>query len=578
MSLTAAMNIGRSALAASQLGIQVAGNNMANAATPGYSRQIGRLIPLRGDRSIQGITIGSGVLMRSVLRQVDDGLESRLRAAVADQGYSNVQSQILSQVEDALGELGENDLSSQLSSFFRAWSERANQAGSSSSVIQQGDQLAAFMRRLRGDLTDQRRQIDDQLSAGVEQANQLLTTIASLNRQIGESEVAGNVANTLRDQRDQAVRELSGLMDVTVVQRGQQGVDILAGSTPVILGSQARLLAVKRETVGGESRVNIVSGNNESRLDITSGMLGGLLENRSASIDATVDRLDSLTAQLIFEVNRLHSTGARADGLRSATGTLTLPAADRSRALNDPANSSFASLPFQAVNGGFLVNVRQEATGAMQTVRINVDLDGVTNAGTPGFADDSSAEDIRVQLAAVPGLSATFTADGRLQVTAQDGFDFSFSDDSSSALAVLGVNAYFTGSDAGSIAVRGDLAADSSLLTAGRIVNGQFVENGTALELAGLQTKALNALGGMTISDSWRDGVHRVGAQAAAAVSTADAASLVRDNLDAQRAGVSGVSIDEEAINLMDFQRQYQAAARLISVAEQMAQTLMELV
>lgn len=578
MSLSAAFNIGRSALAASQLGIQVAGNNMANAATPGYSRQIGRLVPMRGDRSIAGITIGAGVLMRSVMRQVDAGLESRLLGSSADAAYANAQSGILSRVEDALGELGDNDLSSQVGAFFTAWSERANQSRSAASVVQQGDQLAGFMRRLRSDLADQRGQADAQLSAGVDRANELLTVIAEMNRQVSESEVAGNVANTLRDQRDQAIRELSELMDVTVVQRGQQGVDVLAGSTPVVLGSQARLLRVRSEVVNGESRISVVSGENESRLDISSGLMGSLLDNRSGAIDATIAKIDALGSQLIFEVNKLHSTGARSQGLSRASGTLTMSAGERAMALNDPANAGTASLPFAAVNGGFLVHVRQGSTGATQTVRIDVDLDGLTNAGTPGFADDSSAEDIRAALAAVPGLSATFSADGRLQVQAADGFDFSFAEDSSGALAMLGVNSYFTGTDAASIGVRSDLAADSTLLTAGRIVGGQFVDNATALEVAGLQTRGLNSLGGVTLMDSWREAVQRVGGQAGAARSVADAAGLVLESLDAQRAAVSGVSIDEEALSLMDYQRQYQAAARIISVAEQMTQTLMEMV
>lgn len=578
MSLSAAFNIGRSALAASQLGIQIAGNNMANAATPGYSRQVGRLVPMRGDRSIPGVTIGAGVLMRSVLRQVDAGLESRRLASAADAAYANAQAGILSQVEDALGELGDNDLSSQMSAFFTAWSERANQSRSAASVVQQGDQLAAFIRRLRGDLADQRAQADAQLGAGVSRANELLAVIADMNRQVSESEVAGNVANTLRDQRDQAIRELSELMDVTVVPRGQQGVDVLAGSTPVILGSQARFLAVRSETVNGESRVSVVSGENQSRLDIDSGLLGSLLENRSEVIDATIARLDALGSQLIFEVNKLHSTGARASGLISASGTLTMSATERALALNDPANIAAASLPFAAANGGFLVHVRQASTGAVQTVRIDVDLDGLTAAGTPGFADDTSAEDIRAALNAVPGLSATFAADGRLTIQAADGFDFSFADDTSGALAMLGVNAYFTGTDAASIAVRADLTQDSNLLTAGRIVDGQFVDNGTALAIAGLQSRALPTLGGVTLADSWRDGVQRVAGQAGAARSVADAAGVVLESLEAQRAAVSGVSIDEEALSLMDYQRQYQAAARIIAVAEQMTQTLMEMV
>lgn len=578
MSLTNAIQIGRSALAASQIGIQVAGNNMANAATPGFSRQVARYLPIRGDRSIPGIQIGNGVMVRSVQRQVDMALQGRLWNGGADLSSAATKSNIFSQIEAALGELGDNDLSSELTSFFNAWSERANQTQSSAAVIQQGDRLAGFVRDLRTRLIDQRRQIDDQIGASAEQANVLLNQIAGLNTAISNAEASGAMANTLRDQRDTAVTELASLMDVTVVDHGQQGIDILVGSTPVIMGTTVRPLEVKRTVENGMVSLSIATQPDHQELTISSGSLGALVQSRGAAVDGTLDKLDRLAGQLIFEVNRLHSTGMNSSGLTGATGTLAFGAADRSRALNDPANQSTSLLPFAATNGSFTVSVRNKNTGVTETVRINVDLDGVTNAGTPGTADDTSAQDIADALAAVPGLAATFTPDGKLQVTAAAGFDFSFPEDSSGALALLGVNAYFSGTGSSDIAVRADLKADPSLLTTGRMIDGTFVENGTALEIAGLHDRALPGLEGRTLQGLWRESVQEVGGQASSALTSARAAAVVYDSLEAQRAGISGVSIDEESINLMDFQRQYQAAARVINTANELTNVLMGLI
>lgn len=578
MSLSAAFNIGRSALAAGQIGLQVAGNNMANAATPGYSRQIARLSPLRSNNAVSGLGIGAGVQVSAIQRQVDAAIEARLRSATADNAFAQVQAGIYSQIEDALGELGDDDLSSQMSSFFTAWSERANQTQSDTSVVQRGDQLAAFVKRLRGDLSRQRGQVEDQLSAGVARANQLLDTVADFNRQISEAEVGGNTANSLRDQRDQAVLELSGLMDVTVIDRGREGVDVLAGSTPVVLGAVSRGVAVRRDTQGGVTSVSMSVAADGTRLDVTSGQLGGLLSQRSEAVDATIAKLDGITSQLILEVNKLHSTGANARGLRSTQSQVTMSAADRALALNDPGNSAMNGLPFEAVNGGFLVHVRHDASGTVRTVRVSVDLDGLDASGAAGFGDDTSAEDILAALDAVPGLNASFGGDGRLRVAAAEGYSFNFAEDSSGVLAVLGVNAYFTGTNASDIAVRSDLLADSAGLSAGRIVNGTLVENGTALAMAGLQSMGLEALSGVSLPQAWRETMQRVGSDAAKASSRADAALIVEESLSAQRAAVSGVSLDEEAINLMEAQRQYEAAARLITVAQEMASTLLELV
>src|SRR5262245_31918934 len=122
MSLSSALQIGNSALTASQLAIQIAGNNMANAATPGYSRQIAFLVPARSNTAGR-LSVGTGVNVSAVRRQIDDALQARLYAGVSTEAASSQQYQILSQVESALGELGDNDLSSELSGFFNSWSE-----------------------------------------------------------------------------------------------------------------------------------------------------------------------------------------------------------------------------------------------------------------------------------------------------------------------------------------------------------------------------------------------------------------------------------------------------------------------
>ncbi len=98
--------------------------------------------------------------------------------------------------------------------------------------------------------------------------------------------------------------------------------------------------------------------------------------------------------------------------------------------------------------------------------------------------------EVRAALDAVGGISATWSPEGKLRVTADAGFEFSFEDDTSGVLAVMGVNSYFAGSTAGDIAVRQDLVSDPTKLMVGRVVNGTFVENGNALEFVKLQDTA----------------------------------------------------------------------------------------
>lgn len=578
MSISNAMNIGRTALTASQVGISVAGQNMANAATAGYTRQVATFYPIAGNATTMTGAIGRGVGVQGVRRQLDSALQARLWTGVSDEAGAQQALAINSAIESTLGELSDNDLSSELTAFFSTWSERANQTQSSAVVVQGGQRLAAFVTSLRKDLANTRDQVDTELGSSVNAANEMLSMIAGLNQQISDSEVTGFQASGLRDQRDQAITELSQLMDVSVVEQPNGMVDLLVGSTPIVQGSVSRGIELERTSQNGQVAVNVVVKADQEHIPVKSGKIGGLLDSRDSTADKSIQELDSIAAQIIFQVNKLHSTGANVSNASLAEGTLKIALGDRSLAMNDPNNQTFTDLPFRAVNGGFLVNVKQSSTGTMKTVRIDVDLDGRKANGSAGFDDDTSPEDIRAALDAVPGLSASFTSDGRLKVNADPGFEVSFADDSSGALAVLGVNSFFTGTSARDMSVRDELASDPSKLLSGKYVNGSLVENGTALSIVNLQDQAVSDLGGRTIRGAWSDSVQAVGVATKSSESRAQATGIIRQSLESQRAAVSGVSLDEESVNLLDYQRQYQGAARLISIADELMQTLLSLI
>ena len=283
------------------------------------------------------------------------------------------------------------------------------------------------------------------MRAGVGRVNELLQTIAQLNTQIASTEGVGSPANPLRDQRDQAIELLSELIDVTVIDRGMGGVDLLVGSLPVLQGGRIRPLSLQQHESADGSRISLAAGTPPETITPTSGRLGSLLQERTSTADKTSAQLDTLASSLIFEINRIHSTSSNAAGLTSASSGMPIRVADRALAFSDGANQTFASLPFRPVSGGFEVTVTHGPTGATRTVRIPVDLDGVNNAGTPGFGDDTSPESLRASLDAVDGISAQFGTDGRLRITAAEGYNFRFDSDSSGILAVMGVNAYFSG-------------------------------------------------------------------------------------------------------------------------------------
>ncbi|MBL8746638.1 MAG: flagellar hook-associated protein FlgK [Phycisphaerae bacterium] len=576
MGLTSSLLIGQSALAASQLALQVTGNNIANVGSPSFHRQGVNLGPTRGSQVSSSIYVGRGVNVQDVRRAIDPGLQTRLRNSLSDEQSATIDRTVLAQIESILNELSGSDLSSELSKFFNAFSELANNPASSvnrASVVEQGSSLAGFIRRTRSDLLGTRTQIDQQLSTDVKRADGLLNEIATLNLAVVSAEMAGGTDGGLRDQRDSLVSELAGLMDITVIERETGSLDILVGSTPVVLGSQARGIAFDLRTENNTLVASVRVKETNEPLRIDSGAIGARLNQRGATVQQTIDDLDRLASSVIFEVNKLHTSGRPGRPISDVTGWQVVAPVDQGLSFNDPTNGTFSRLPFGPVNGGFDVVVT-DANGNRTVTRIEVDLDGIDSTGAAGFSDDMSLSDLVAALNGVSNLSASITANGQLRLTTDAGFDVSFKDDTSGLMAVLGVNTYFQGTNGLDIAIRDDIQADPLKLSVG-LGSGT---NETALAIAGLRDRSLSSLGGDTIGNSWLKTVERQAVRGTAAETRLLASGTVRSSLEAQYAGVSGVSLDEESINLINYQQSYQGAARFISVVNELTQVLMNLV
>jgi flagellar hook-associated protein 1 FlgK len=235
-----------------------------------------------------------------------------------------------------------------------------------------------------------------------------------------------------------------------------------------------------------------------------------------------------------------------------------------SAALNDPA----AGLPFAAANGSFVVHVRQKATGLVTSTLVQVDLDG--------SGPQTSLDSLRADLGGIAGVSASVTG-GRLKVDAtSDAVDISFSQDTSGALTALGVNTFYTGRDARDIAINASLRSRPALLAAAR--NGESGDNQTARAIAALESQAVGSLGGASLKDSYQSMINEVGVATSTAKTEAEAASVVRETLASQREALSGVSLDEEAVNLMRQQRAFQGAARLVAAVDELMRTILGMV
>ncbi|HEX7011061.1 MAG TPA: flagellar basal body rod C-terminal domain-containing protein, partial [Phycisphaeraceae bacterium] len=393
----------------------------------------------------------------------------------------------------------------------------------------------------------------------------LLGQIEDLNNRIAVQEHGSGGASALRDQRDAALSELARYLDISTVESPSGVVDVYVGSLPIVLNGQSRGVELKKATVDGELEAQLVVAADGSPLDISSGQLGAMVQFRQEDLAQAIGDLDTFAAQLIWQVNRIHSQSQGLQSFQSITGATKV--ADADAALNDEA----AGLDLPPAHGSFQIHVTQLSTGQRLTYTINVDLDGINPAG------DTTLTSLAADLDAISDITASVSADGRLQISADtNDFRISFSDDTSGVLASLGINTFFTGTSARDIGVNSVVAQDVNLLAAGR---GHAVgDNQAALAIAGLRQTGVDELGGMSLPEYWSRHVEDLAAKLSATRQQVDADTVVLENLQAQQQAISGVNIDEEAIDLVRYQQAYQASARFLSVVDELMRTLLAMV
>ncbi len=569
MGLAGSLQIGRTGLLASQAALQVVGQNLANLSTDGYHRQKITLAPERSQEIGPGLFVGRGVTIQSITRVIDEALEARLRGSISDQSASEVRQQLLGRIEAIENEFSGADLSTALGEFFNAFSQLANNPQDVSLrtlLIEQATSLTGFISDLDTGLGNVQLQTISQIDQTVAAVNDLMSRIASLNTQIAVQSSGAGGAPGLRDQRDQLLSELSKFLDISIVEQPSGSADVYVGSLPIILNSSSRGVELIKESVNGQTVTKVVISADKSPLDISSGELGALIKFKENDIQNAIDAIDTLAAQLIFQVNHLHSQGQGLDLLDGVTGAQAV--ADATVALNDSATD----LTIFPTHGSFQIHVVQKSTGQVITTTINVDLDGINPAG------DTTLTTLAADLDAAANISATVTPDGRLQITPGSGdFAISFSDDTSGALAVLGINTFFTGKNAFDINVNSLVASSPRLIAAATSsAAGQNPgDNTNALTIAGLRDQALTVLNGLSLTQHWNRHVEDFAVRQAQARNQFRADTIIREGLTSQQQSISGVNVDEEAIDLIQFQRAFQASARFLTVIDEMFQTLL---
>jgi len=653
-------DIGISGFHAAQQALNIVGNNIANAATEGYHRQSVDFRP-NADTYTNGLMLGQGVSVEGVIRLVDTFLESELINQESSMAQITRELESLRTIESALGELSMEGLSVALDNFFGAIQELAahpTEPNYQNPVISTAESLCIQLRNMGSVVSDMQDAIYTEARSVVTQVNVITDQIAQLNSTIRSRLIVGDDANNILDQRDQLVTDLSQLIGITTYNREYGVVDIVAGDTPLVIGSDDFAIQAALVASGSSYEIGIspedVSVYNTS---ITGGKIGALVNLRGTIVDGISTKLDTLARGIANQVNRIHVQGVGTAGsFTSQTGGamtasaasdfvpsvsdgniyLRLTAPDGTVTRNtiavDTATDTLATMAakFNVVTGltssvtdgklditadanytfdflpGVLaspVNGTSTMTGSVPTINISGDYSGsstktytctVSGTGTVGAGtltvtvNDGSGDVATLDLGTgyVPGSTITVVDGIEISIGPGDlnnGQLFQISavsnSDPTGFLAATGINCFFTGATASSIAVSDYVGNASNGVSNIAVRNSVSLDdNRGALAMAALGDTEITDLGSMTMKEYYRDIVIDVANQISNTELRGDNAYGMWQGLSKQRSEVSGVDMNDEAAKMLMFEKMFQGMAKYINAISTAIDTLMSIV
>ncbi len=694
MSINSLFNIGQSALNAQQSTIATTGNNIANVDTPGYSRQYVQLEDAFSLTYNPG-ALGMGVDAVQVLRRFDQFVEVSFLDKSSEASRWAEQEQVLSSVESIFNESNRTGINDALSAFFGAWEDlavRPDDDATRQNLITLSQNLGLIMNETMDDLDQIREQMEMSIEVDVERVNELVESIADLNKQISANTIPGSSnPNDLLDKRDTAVRELATLIDISteyttedefVVRTGTgyplvQGdvtsefqilgpraendllpysdyegeivfdgsdsfeytVEMLSGGTAGAVGAAGNpTFRVSldggqtwlKNSDGSDQVFEVTDDNGDGVVDpvqahdlkisfsetdnftegdrftimpknglywieptrgpqnmtpqtyfdgttnpqrLSGGSIAASFAVRDDHIGRYEDEMNAVAEALIWEVNRLHSQGEGLDFTNIYNGTEMVDAADV------PLGSAQSGLHYfdRITEGTISFHIYNAETDAHME-KLDFQFDPATD----------SLQDVRDNInAEFAGKITAEIHDGKLTLkSAQTGMDIAVGQDTSGLMASLGINTFFKGSDATDITVNEAVATNLTRVNAGSL-NGDdqlgTADSDIANAIGDLLTKKVDVStpwrtsGQQSIVESYSTLVSRVGADSRTAQTYSEYNEALATDLSNQQQAISGVNLDEEMANLIKYQHAYTAAAKLITTADQMLETLLGL-
>ena len=399
-----ALSIGLTGLQVDQQLLNLTGENITNASTPGYDNQVADLTEIVNP----GSSVGDGVSIATITREVNQVLEQAVNSNASDTNNSTTQLSGLNQVQSFLttgsGTLHDS-LADMLNDLETLTTEPDNPT-QREQVLSDANSVATQLNSTAANLHQVQSGLATQANTYVSSINTLTTQIAQLNQQIQSATFSGQNANMILDQhRDEAVANLSQLIGVTVVPQSANEVSVFAGGTPLVLSSQATAPSVAPDSQGN---LVVTAVGSDQPVSISGGELGGTLTLANSTLPAITSQLNTFTQGLVSQFDEIQATGL---GLNGPMTQLNSQRAVSN--VNTPLAS--ANLAFPPQQGDLYITVVNQSTGQQTLSQVAID------PATQSLSDVASA------ISGVPNVQAVVNSQtGTLDIMAAPGYSFEF--------------------------------------------------------------------------------------------------------------------------------------------------------
>ena len=574
------------ALQTQQAAMNVTGENIANANTPGYAQEqavMAATVPLSNYPA--GVA-GTGVTVQEIQRVTSAFLDQQVRSqqGLLSQWQSTQSS--LQEVQATFNEPSSTGIQNALEAFWSSLQQLAanpENLAVRAAAVQQGQGLATSVNTVFQQLTSMQQDLNKQVVATVGQINSYAQQIATLNGQIVAVQATGQQPGALADSRAEALNQLSKLVNITVRQESSGADQVFVGGVPLVDHTHVNELAAQVVQNGGPANsVTVAFSSAGTAASITSGELYAQLQMTNQSIPNYESQLNTFAAQLAGQVNSLQLTGYDLTGVQANSYSPPHPFFDAAGQEVDQGTSTTYTA---AASGSFQIAL---GSGAGSTSPVGTVY---TVAVASGATLSQIAQDINQQAGAA--VYASVTAGGVLQLQGVvPGQDILYNPADAGGQAVLtgtGVDTAATvgawsgstnvvtqpstAQSASTLAVDASVANDPAYIATAASPNSPG-DGSNALAMSKLQGAVNPLLNQSTLGGYYQAMIETLGQQTAQAGQMVQGASQLATQVGNLQQQVSGVSLDQEATNMIRYQQAYDAAAQFTATVNTMLNTL----